>query len=68
MLVSIICLLFSLEAINFLLEVDDLQNAAPAIVTRCGIVFCPDDTVGWKSIFKSWLKGAHATWNISIRG
>jgi hypothetical protein len=59
---------YFLEAINFLLEVDDLKNAAPAVVSRCGIVYCPDGIVGWKNIFKSWLKGAHATWNISLRG
>ncbi|XP_028405416.1 dynein heavy chain domain-containing protein 1-like isoform X2 [Dendronephthya gigantea] len=56
------------ESMNFLLEVDDLQNAAPTIVSRCGIVYCPDNTVGWKSVFKSWMKEAHATWNITIRG
>ena len=59
---------FSTDTMSFLLELDDLKDAAPSVVSHCGIVYCSDNTIGWKSVFKSWLKGAHTKWNISIRG
>ena len=56
------------ETVSLLFEVTDLEHVSPALVTRCGVVHCPESTVGWKVIFKSWMKGAHARWEITNRG
>ncbi|XP_029192398.2 LOW QUALITY PROTEIN: dynein heavy chain domain-containing protein 1-like [Acropora millepora] len=56
------------ETVSLLFEVTELQHVSPALVTRCGVVHCPESTVGWKVIFKSWMKGAHARWEITNRG
>ena len=56
------------DTVTLLFEVTDVAQVSPALVTRCGLVHCPDNVVGWKSIFRSWIKGAHAKWDITNRG
>ena len=56
------------ETVTLLFEVTELGHVSPALVTRCGLIHCPETTVGWKSIFRSWMKGAHAKWDITNRG
>lgn len=56
------------ETVTLLFEVTDLTHVSPALVTRCGLIHCPEPLVGWKPIFRSWLKGAHARWEITNRG
>lgn len=56
------------DTVTLLFEVTELTHVSPALVTRCGLIHCPGSTVGWKSIFKSWMKGAHAKWDITNRG
>lgn len=56
------------ETVTLLFEVTELSHVSPALVTRCGLIHCPETTVGWKSIFRSWMKGAHAKWDITNRG
>ena len=59
---------FFSETVTLLFEVTELSHVSPALVTRCGLIHCPETTVGWKSIFRSWMKGAHARWDITNRG
>ena len=56
------------ETVTLLFEVTELSHVSPALVTRCGLIHFPETTVGWKSIFRSWMKGAHAKWDITNRG
>eukprot|EP00929_Paragymnodinium_shiwhaense_P038466 TRINITY_DN20312_c0_g5_i1.p1 TRINITY_DN20312_c0_g5~~TRINITY_DN20312_c0_g5_i1.p1 ORF type:complete len:4379 (-),score=957.45 TRINITY_DN20312_c0_g5_i1:503-13639(-) len=41
--------------LTMLFEVDDLQSGSPAAISRCGIVYLEERTVGWQAIFQSWL-------------
>ncbi|EDO49396.1 predicted protein, partial [Nematostella vectensis] len=54
--------------LSVLFESSDLTHAAPSLVTRCAVVHCPDSIVGWKSVFRTWIKSAHSKWDISNRG
>lgn len=40
---------------RILFEVDTLEQASPATVSRCGMVFITEDALGWHSFVKSWL-------------
>lgn len=39
-----------------LFEVEDLEEASPATVSRCGIVYFSYPDLGWKPIVKTWMK------------
>lgn len=41
---------------NIMLEVEDLTAASPATVSRCGMVFVPEDLVPWQALVEVWLK------------
>lgn len=56
------------ETVTLLFEVTEIIHVSPALVTRCGLLYCPQSLVGWKPIFRSWLKGAHTRWEITNRG
>ena len=45
---------------KMLFEVQDLAVASPATVSRCGMVYVPGDTVGWKPFVQSWIKRTFA--------
>ena len=40
---------------RMLFEVDNLAQASPATVSRCGMVYASPSTLSWKPIVKAWL-------------
>jgi len=41
--------------VRLLFEVENLDEASPATVSRAGMIFVDIDDLNWKQIFKSWL-------------
>ena len=37
-------------------EVENLNNASPATVSRCGIIFVSSTDLGWEPLFETWCK------------
>ncbi|XP_063982735.1 dynein axonemal heavy chain 7-like [Diachasmimorpha longicaudata] len=43
------------EGISIIFETEDLKDATPAIISRCGVIHMDSDTVGWRSQVRSWV-------------
>ena len=44
------------DKMNLIFETHDLSKASPATVSRCGMVYLAEESIGgWKTLFKSWL-------------
>lgn len=43
------------EGVKVIFEVDELTQASPATVSRCGIVFMDEKELNWQSIRTSWI-------------
>lgn len=41
--------------VHMIFEVQDLAQASPATVSRCGMVYCDSMDLGWEAIVDSWL-------------
>jgi dynein heavy chain len=37
-------------------EVENLNNASPATVSRCGIIYVSADDLGWEPLIKAWVR------------
>jgi dynein heavy chain len=43
------------ENVRLLFEVENLNVASPATVSRAGMIYLDIDELGWKPIIKSWV-------------
>ncbi|GIQ86907.1 dynein heavy chain, partial [Kipferlia bialata] len=43
------------DQVTFLFESQDLTQASPATVSRCGMVFLDETLIGWRPVYQSWV-------------
>jgi dynein heavy chain len=43
------------EEVKLIFEVTNLENASPATVSRCGMVYYDTKELGWKPYIESWI-------------
>jgi dynein heavy chain len=44
------------ENCKMVFEVENLNNASPATVSRCGIIFVSPSNLGWRPLIETWCK------------
>jgi dynein heavy chain, axonemal len=44
------------QKMRMLFEVENLDEASPATVSRIGVIYVPDTALGWRPLVKSWLQ------------
>ena len=45
-----------IELTKMVFEVENLNNASPATVSRCGIVYVSESDLNWEPLIETWLK------------
>ncbi|XP_067125111.1 dynein axonemal heavy chain 6 isoform X2 [Centruroides vittatus] len=53
--------------IHMLFEVDDLTQASPATISRCGMVYIDSEYLDWRLIVKTWLSKLPETMSDEIK-
>lgn len=41
---------------GFLFEIDSLNQASPATISRCGMIYLDESSLGFEMIIKSWIQ------------
>jgi dynein heavy chain, axonemal len=44
------------QEMRMLFEVEDLEVASPATVSRCGMVYLTAEDLGWEAYVQRWIK------------
>ena len=44
------------DTTKMVFEVENLNNASPATVSRCGIIFVSHTYLSWKPLIETWIK------------
>ncbi|CAH3196290.1 unnamed protein product, partial [Porites evermanni] len=47
--------LYLSEHVKLLFETDDLTDASPSTVSRCGVVYMDESVLGWRPLAEAWL-------------
>lgn len=46
-------------------EVQSLQYATPATISRCGIINMEASSIGWRSFVHKWCKDSSSVWSVN---
>src|SRR3546814_6612306 len=43
------------DTMTMMFEAEDLEQAAPATISRVGMIFCEATNIGWHALLSTWL-------------